>query len=281
MEERWVPVDQAELFCRTLGKGQPLIVIHGGAGLSQDYLLPWLTRLAEHHFVIFYDQRGCGRSTGEISLESMMISKFVQDLDSVRAAFHADQVTLLGHSWGGFVAMHYAITHPESVDKLILSNALPSTSEGYALFLEEYGRRIAPYQREIDAIQQTPGFELGDPALHAQWLLTIFRTYVYDPEKADLLNFRMSRQACLNRPKAYEMSRKNTCEHPFDLNPALSNLHLSTLIIHGDCDPIPWTAAQLIHATIEESQLLLIPKCGHFPYIEEPDIYFDTIRDFL
>jgi len=60
IEEKWIEVDQAKLFCRTLGEGKPLIVIHGGAGLSQDYLLPWLTKLAEHHFVIFYDQK-CGK----------------------------------------------------------------------------------------------------------------------------------------------------------------------------------------------------------------------------
>lgn len=56
----------AKLFCRTLGQGKPLIVVHGGPGLTQDYLLSELQPLAETNFLIFYDQRGCGQSTGEI-----------------------------------------------------------------------------------------------------------------------------------------------------------------------------------------------------------------------
>ncbi len=127
VNELFIDSEGSTIFCRTIGKGKPLIVIHGGPGSGQDYLLPQFYDLAKNNFVIFYDQRGAGRSTGEINEDSMAISVFVKDLEVLRKAFNFDRVSLLGHSWGGFVAMHYAIEHPGGVLYISLFRELCNT----------------------------------------------------------------------------------------------------------------------------------------------------------
>lgn len=281
IQEAFIPSDDATLFCRMIGKGKPLIVLHGGPGLTQDYLLPQLYALAENNFVIFYDQRGCGQSTGEIKPETINLETFVNDLETIRKAFHFEKIAILGHSWGGFLAMHYAIAHPESIDKLILSNSMPGSSEGLALFASEWLRRMSPYLEEYYSIQNAPGFDEGDPDLIERLHRLLFRTYCYDPEKADLLNVRMTSTAAVNKAKVFTLFREHVFEMPFDVHASLQNLKMPTLIIHGEADPIPPATAQRLHESIQGSKFILIKKCGHFPHVEKPETYFNSLMEFL
>lgn len=138
IKEAYVNSGDAKLYCRVAGKGKPLIVIHGGPGLTQDYLLPGMYELAKNNLAIFYDQSGCGRSSGEINKDKITIKVAVEDIEAIRRSFGFEKISLLGHSWGGFIAMNYAIVHPEHVDKLIISNSFPSTSKDWALCHKEY-----------------------------------------------------------------------------------------------------------------------------------------------
>lgn len=283
LKETLVDVNHAKLFCRSMGEGSPLIVLHGGPGLTQDYLLPQLYKLAENHFVVFYDQRGCGQSTGEINFDTINIETFVNDLDAIRKAFHFDKTSILGHSWGGYLAMEYAIAHPESIDKLVLANSMPasSDSEGLALFVEEWTRRMAPFQKEVAEIQQSKEFHEGDPDTVEHYYRIIFGTYCYLPEKADLLNLRMTRTAAVNGTKVYACLSKNFFSKDYDLHPELRKLKVSTLVLHGDADPIPAATAKSINNSISNSRYILMENCGHFPYVEDPDAFFRHLNDFL
>ena len=281
INEIFIDSDHSKLFCRTMGEGKPLIVIHGGPGLSQDYLLPQLSKLAENHFVILYDQRGCGRSTGEINQDTINVQTFLNDLDAIRTAFHFDRVSLLGHSWGAFLAMHYAIAHPGSVNKLILSNSMPASLEDFSLFLNEWVQRMAPYQSELSAIKNTKAFQEGNPEIVERSWRIIFRTYCDIPEKADLLNLRMSSIASVNGVKVYENFRQNTFQKPFNLHDSLKTIQIPTLVIHGDKDSVPAVTARHIHESIPGSTYILLKNCGHFPYVEQPEDYFNALNEFL
>ena len=277
----FVQAQDAKLFCRIVGQGKPLIVIHGGPGLTQDYLLPHMAKLGQNNLVIFYDQRGCGQSLAEINPETISIETYVKDLEAIRQAFNFDKISILGHSWGGFFAMQYAIAHPEHVDRLILSNSMTASSEDFCLFVQEYMRRTAPYNAEIDKIREMPGFKTGQVDLVERYYQLIFRTYCYNPEKAVLIYSRMTPTAAINGTKVYEIFRKNVTDKPFNLQPALKNLRIPTLVIHGDSDPVPPITAQHLHENISCSKYVLMKNCGHFPYVEEPDLYFLEIAEFL
>ncbi len=188
VREVFVENKGAEIFCRVEGKGSPLIVIHGGPGLSLDCLLPQMSELAKSHLVIFYDQRGCGHSRGEINSETINLEMFVSDLEAIRKVFDLEKVSILGHSWGAFLALQYAFVHPERVQKLVLSNGFPASSEDLGLFIQEYMTRMEPYQETLAKLHAHPGFKEGDPLVIKDLHRTILKTYFYNQEQVDLLN---------------------------------------------------------------------------------------------
>ena len=281
VQEIFVPVDHAKLFCRVMGKGDPLIVIHGGPGLSQEYLLPQLQKLSEHHLVIFYDQRGSGESLGTIDPEFIQMSTFVEDIDAIRKEFKLNKISILGHSFGGFLAMHYAIAHPEAVDKLILLNSSPATSDDYALLMDEWSRRMAPHMDEVKKIQASEAFKEGDPQTMANYLRLMYRTYCFDSRKAEELNLKMSRKSNVDGAKTFALLNENFLMKPYDLKSALQKLKCKTLIIHGDSDLIPLETAKNTHKMIPNSKLVVLKDCGHFSYVEKPQEFFDHLQTFF
>lgn len=272
--EVYVDVDGAKIYCKTVGHGNPLVVIHGGPGLTQDYLLPALNELAADHLVIFYDQRGGGKSSGEINEETMNVTTFVKDLETLRKTFKFEKISILGHSWGGLLAMHYAVAHPESVDKLILSNSMAASSEDIGVFIVEWLRRMAPYQEEMGALQDKP-------ELQEKFNRIMFRTYFHHPDDVNLLNLQVDPLVAIRLKKINDLFMSTTFSKPFDLYPSLKKLNIPTLIIHGDDDPIPLSTIQHIHDSISKSKYHIIKECGHFPYIEKPEVYFKLIKEFL
>ena len=127
--EGFAPVKNAELFYREIGQGQPIIVIHGGPDFGHTYLLPDMDRLSDSYRLIYYDQRGRGMSRGELRLEEISIKQTVEDLDRLRSFLELEAVAVLGHSWGGRVAMYYAIQHPDRVSHMVLMNTAPASYE--------------------------------------------------------------------------------------------------------------------------------------------------------
>ena len=116
----YLPVGGAHLYVREIGVGPPVVVLHGGPDFDHCYLLPELDELAAACRLIYYDQRGRGRSAPAVQLADVSIESEVADLDRLRQHLGLTTVTLLGHSWGGVVAMEYAIAHPEVVSQLLL-----------------------------------------------------------------------------------------------------------------------------------------------------------------
>lgn len=280
-KEVFVQVKNAQIFCRVFGKGEPVIVIHGGPGLSQDYLLPYMERLAQTNFVIFYDQRSCGNSTGEINAGTICLNTFVDDLESIRKFFGYKKITIVGHSWGGLLAMQYAIVHPEAIVKLILLNACPPSSEEYSTFQHEVNKRLIPYQDKLKAIQESSKFIEDDPDTFAKYFRMVLERYCYNPEKMHLINLHMSQRAIVNGHQVSEIFNQNLLLKPFNLYKELKNINIPTLIIHGDFDPVPCSVAQHIHESISGSQYILLKNCGHFPFVEVPDEFFKNLKDFI
>ncbi|MFZ4100105.1 MAG: proline iminopeptidase-family hydrolase [Chlamydiia bacterium] len=280
MVDTIVEANGAQLFCRSFGEGSPVVVLHGGPGMSHDYLLPYLARLADKHQVIFYDRRGCGRSTGAIDEDSMSLATFVEDLESVRKAYGFQQIALLGHSWGGLLAMVYAIAHPESVSKLILADTVPASSEEFELFNREKSKRMAPLQKELKAIEETEGFRQGDPETVEKYYQLYFCGYFYDPDQVWLLDTKMSTKAFLNGLKVSELVRAHFAT-PFSYHDRLKKLDTPTLILHADHDIIPPAAIESLQTSLRGSKYVLLKNSGHFPYIEAPEAFFKEVEEFL
>jgi proline iminopeptidase len=280
-EEKYVEVNNAALFCTRLGEGAPLMVLHGGCGLSQNYLRPQMDALANSFSLLFYDQRAGGKSTGEISPATINTATYVSDLDAVRKAYGYEKISLLGHSFGAFVAIHYALAHPDKVDKLILSNSMPISSTLFSEFLEELSKRMGTEMALVEKLQTTPGFQTGDPETYKEYYTLYFKHYLFNPEKVKELNLQMSPQAALNSVKILEVGAQTLFGKPYDLTDSLKTLKVPALVIHGREDVIPYSTAEQIYHALPHAEWFLIPQCGHFPYIETPETYFAKIREFL
>jgi proline iminopeptidase len=115
----------AELHYRDIGRGAPVVVLHGGPDSDHQCLLPDLDRLVDSCRLVYYPQRGRGASLGNVQPGDVTLPSEIEDLDALRAHLGLDSVALLGHSWGGVLAMEYAIRHPERTSHLILMNPGP------------------------------------------------------------------------------------------------------------------------------------------------------------
>src|SRR5215467_105222 len=135
--ESRVVVERASLYVREVGQGQPIIVLHGGPDFDHSYLLPDLDRLAKSFRLIYYDQRGRGKSADQVSPADVTLTSDLDDLDKVRQQSHLESVALLGHSWGAVLALEYALRHPERVSRMILMNPAPASAADYREFRKE------------------------------------------------------------------------------------------------------------------------------------------------
>lgn len=281
VKEAYVPVRHGKLFCRTMGKGSPLIIVHGGPGVSHEYLLPFMGELAKTNWVIFYDQRGSGKSQVSPDADSIKLDLFIEDIEAIRKSFGFGKVSVLGHSWGGHLAMLYAIRHPKAIDKLILSNSMGAISSDFSLFMKEWQKRLGSQVEEINQIKQSAAFAAGDTEAFAKFYDIQNRAYCFNPESAGKLHIKQPPNVNVRGFKTCEILKNNYLIHPFDLTSGLEKLKCKTLVIHGDTDPIPVQTAENIHKRISGSRLIVLEKCGHFPYVESPESYFSHINSFL
>ena len=122
-----VPVGDTSLYVRDVGRGRPLIVLHGGPDFDQAYLQPELDELADTYRLIYYDQRGRGKSAENVRAEDVTLASDLEDLDKVRRYFRLDTSALLGHSWGTVLALEFALRDPTLVSHLVLMNPAPAS----------------------------------------------------------------------------------------------------------------------------------------------------------
>lgn len=279
-EEGFIPTAGVNLYYQSFDERPVIVVLHGGPGLDQSYLLPQMSKLAKQYRVIFYDQRGSGKSSPTtIDSKNINIDQFIKDLETLRQSLHLKNIILLGHSWGGLLAINYAIQHPKNVSALILLNSAPITSNGFKAFEQEYIKRITPIEKELTAIQTSEKFKQFDPTTTALFYRNVFSTYVANPKTINNLTLIFTPLSAKNSSQIEALFAPYFKK--YDLRPNLQMLNLPTLVIAGDTDPIPIWAETEIANSLKKSEFVVIKNSGHFPYIEQPKILFSTINDFL
>ena len=147
MQEGFVDANGVLIYYKSLGKGPPLLVVHGGPGASHDYFLPHLLPLARRHRLVFIDERGSGRSPKLEDAKLYTVDNMVEDVEAVRRALGLGKVALLGHSYGGVVAQAYALKYPAGLSSLLLCSTFSSTKEMNKVF-DRMKEKMAPQLRE-------------------------------------------------------------------------------------------------------------------------------------
>ena len=273
------------LFARSVGvKPDTVIVLHGGPGLTMDYLAEDLTPLAAHHTLIFYDQRGAGRSTLVTDSAALDGKRFAEDLEAVRRHFRLERVTLLGHSWGAGVAALYASRFADRIDRLLIVDGIPLRREGLVnAFQKLAAGRDSSTRNEMDRWMEARRADPGDTrACHAYYELW-FEPFFADPSdmkrsKGDFCagtpESRRNKIASVDRYVAASLGQ-------WDWRPALNQVKAPALVIHGSADPLPVESGREWAAAIPGARFLLLPGVGHFPYLEAPERFFGAVRAFV
>lgn len=286
--ETRIPVARASLYARVVGRGQPVIVLHGGPDFDQSYLLPELDRLANSYRLIYYDQRGRGRSREGIRPGDVTLASDIDDIDKVRQHFQLETVTLLGHSWGVVLALEYAVRHPERVARLILMNPAPASASDFASFRKIYIQEIGGEMDRQRAIIASPAYSEGDPeAVTARYRIHFKPALVRPADYERLMTrmqadfYRQGRGGILLARAVEDRLRAETWERPgYDLLPKVSGLRIPTLVMASDHDFIPVEFADHIAQAIPGAKLVVMKNCGHFSYLECPDEVRRALDDF-
>lgn len=279
--------DGVRLYYRIEGQGpETLVVVHGGPGFSLESVRADFAPLAAHRRVIYYDQRGNGRSSLIDDPAALAIPRHIADLEAIRRHFRLEKLNLLGNSWGGLLISAYAAAHPDRVERLILDASAPPTAALLRLMETRMTERSA---ERFSAAERTRARSLGnwldaaDPlAACDAFAHLILRLYVYDPAAP----LRLRGNLCAGPPEVVRRSLwvnrmiwRSLGE--FDLRPEVRRVTAPVLVIHGAADVVPPEGARDWAASYPNARLLMTQRSGHLIHVEEPGIFFPAIETFL
>jgi proline iminopeptidase len=261
---------------RGAGNGTPLIIVNGGPGFDHVYTHlgdPVWERFEKNRRVVFYDQRGNGRSSELKPGQSCTLADQIADLEALRAQLGDEKVDLLGHSWGGYLVMAYSARHPEHLHKLVIvDSAAPKWSDTKFLFNEIFPETTAQW----DALNFADA--LGDKKASADGMALYLTMLFYSTQKREAAMPRLLKSdfhKAVNEAVGADVGR-------FDLNPELPKFRFPTLVITGRYDiNVAPSVAWKIHKAIPGSQFAVFEQSGHIPYFEEPEAFATVLGAFL
>ena len=282
-EQGYKNVNGVDHFYRIVGDGEPFVVIHGGPGMYHDELYPFFLDFARSHQVVFYDQRGNGRSLmSAIDSTNFNVELLVDDLEQLRIAFGIEKLNLIGHSWGGLLAMYYAVEHPEKVKRLITVSSAPVNTE---LLIQCYNNQVSRFTEEewteVQELWESEGYLAGDPEVLNKAMRMSEGVLFHDKANID----RYMAAAAFDSVTAKNAVVLNDLARDIKLNihvqDRLSQIQCPTLIVHSQQDFIVPAAPRLANELISNSELVLLEGSGHYPHVEIPEALFGAIESFI
>lgn len=285
--EGTIPFRGHETWYRIVGDGEepgklPLLLLHGGPGAPHDYLES-LERVAETgRRAIFYDQVGCGKSSR--TDESMWnVETFVDELGVVRDALGLEHTHLFGSSWGGMLAMEYALTRPQGLASLTLS----SSPASIPLWEQETGRLRrelpAEVQRILDEYEATGA---ADSPEYEEAMMEFYKRHVIRTEPMPSGVARTF--AALGENPSVYMHMQGPNEFvivgtlkDWDITDRLGEIDIPTLVTSGRHDECTPMQAEIVHKGIPGSEWVVFEDSSHMQFAEEPQRYLEVLDDFL
>jgi proline iminopeptidase len=272
-----VDVNGVHLYTRLIGAGPPVVVLHGGPGADHGYLLPQYDLLARGRALFYYDQRGGGRSTVPREIPVGWL-EHVADLEALRVRWRLDRLTLLGYSWGGLLAVLYALAHPDRIARLALVCPAPVTARWRAEFERAFAARSAD-PRILDARRtlDASGWRETDPPKYRRSAFALsVAGYFRDPLRAhELTPFRVTQrtqQAVWESLGEFDLRQRIRETFPPERRPP-------ALVVAGAYDPIPLDSAHEL-ATLLGARAVDL-ETGHAPHVEDTEGFVRALDGFL
>jgi proline iminopeptidase len=248
-----------------------VLALHGGPGFDHAYFKPSLSALVDAAQIVYLDQRGQGRSA-RVPVESCTIEQMADDAAALCRTLGIERPAVLGHSFGGFVALHLALRHPDVAGSLILIDTAASSTDMTGA-MEQLEKRHGPEVRA--AAEPVFGGDVSEETM-AEFGRLVAPAYVHDPEKVGSVLESLGRSSFNTEVAAHYFS--NQAAH-YDVRDRLGEIRVPTLVMVGENDwLIPPSASRVIAEGIPGAELVVLPEAGHFSFIERPDVYTDAVR---
>jgi len=262
------------------GPKLPLLVVHGGPGFPHDYLGD-LARLSDAgRPVVFYDQLGCGKSEHPDDPGLWVMDTFVEELATVRAALGLDRVHLLGHSWGGWLALEYALSKPGGLASLVLA----STCASIPAFGAETRRLKQSLPRQTQGIldrheaagtTDDPEYLAAALGYYTQWVCRL------DPFPEHVLHSFLNLSDDVYQTMQGPEWNVTGNLKDWDVTARLGEISLPVLVTSGRYDEMtPMLVGPLVTG-IEGAEHVVFQESSHMAMAEEPDRYREVLGSFL
>ena len=259
-----------------------LVCANGGPGLPCDYLRDPHARLASGDLtVIAWDQLGCGASDRPEDRSLWTVTRYVDELEQIRAALGIGRFHLLGHSWGTWLGTEYCLTHPDRVLSYIIAdgaNDIPHLVAELHRLRDALGSEtVTMMQRhEAEGTLDHPEYQAAITILNHRH---VCRLDVWpDSLKRSIQDWNMGPYVTMQGPNEFTYTGNM---RDWNRIPDLHRLALPCLVLAGAHDELTPACAMRMHLALPDSRIRIFPNSSHMPFYEEPEAYFDTVAAFL
>ena len=253
----------------------PLLCINGGLHYGHEVLWPALAPLSQKRQLIFFDQRGRGKSQQPPAARSARIEFDAGDIPAIRQSLGIDEWNVIGHSWGGLLAMLSTAQDQAAVSRLVLVDAVGPTSEWLAGLHSAGVARLSGEKRAtLEALDPALLYE-DDIAAHMRYAAALYPAWFADREFASIFAPPYAESAT-GAAVAARLRRDG-----YDFSSEIATITTPTLVLHGKDDLIDVEVARSLAMFIRKSTLALIPHTGHLPFWEAPEEFFALVERFL
>jgi proline iminopeptidase len=293
IEEGFVDANGVLIYYQAIGRGAPLLIVHGGPGASHDYFLPYLLPLARHNRLVFIDERGSGKSEKLEDPTGYTVENMVEDVEAVRQSLKLGRISLLGHSYGGVLAQAYALKYQKNLTHLVLCSTFFSTRKMNEVFQHQLAAMDPELRKRIENPEKEGLFGKGkvfekgrypNDYMTAAWGEGYF-PYLYqrrpDPNYDPIANGNM----------AWDLYREMWGSHgefiidgnlkSVEYADRLKIISVPTLITAGDHDECDPALAREMQGLIEGSKLVIFPQSGHMTFVDQPGLFLKAVADFV
>ena len=289
---QYIATRQGRLYYEREGHGPPVVLVAGGPGGGHTSFHPWFSRLAASHTVIYFDNIGRGRSDRLKDPSGYTVERDADDIEALRRALGFETITVLGHSYGGMPALAYALKYPQHINHLILSDTLLN-ADTFQQNIDNCNREAAARFPDVWAkltALRARGVKTGSEEYEDLYGGTTADLYWFNPDNAAKLYHSGDKTAALN----FDVYRAMIGDDPewivggtmkgYDPSPRMKGLAVPTLVCVGRFDRVAFPKiAQEIKDALPpaSSRLVVFERSGHRPWVEEADLYFQTVSTFL
>jgi proline iminopeptidase len=268
------------LHYRTVGTGASLLLLSGGPGLDVDYMMPLAQDLSGHYRCILLEQRGTGRSQPATSTgETINLKLLLEDIEALRSSLKLDRLYVLGHSFGGMLAMAYTAAHPDHVQALVLVASGGLDMSFQPVFLNNVMDRASMSERrKIQEALAAQGRAADSKDASSDVFHLLVPLYFFDRDIGERLIAQGSSAAY--HPLTAQLLNVDL-QRNYHVDEPLRRFSGPVLIVQGRQDPMPESVALQTQAVLKHSQLVFIDRSGHFPWLEQPQAFYESLHAFL